>query len=60
MSAAVVTTTGAASSTRLLADVRALANDVGLRPSAHARLEAALGRELAEQVLAELADEPAR
>lgn len=61
MSAAVLTTTVAASSTRLLADVKALAAiDRDARTPAQIRLEAALGRDFAERLVASLSDEPDR
>ena len=58
MSAAALTTTGAASSIRLLADVKALAQaDRDARVPAQIRLEAAIGRDFADRLLAALADE---
>jgi hypothetical protein len=58
MSAAVLTTTAAASSTRLLADMKALAaNERDVRPPAQIRLEAAIGRDFADRLIAALASE---
>jgi hypothetical protein len=58
MGSAVSTTAAAASSTRLLADVQALAG-IGrdARIPAQTRLEAAIGRELADRLLAALASD---
>jgi hypothetical protein len=61
MSAAVLTKLAPTGSTRLLADVKALgAHDLGKRPPASIRLEAALGRDLADRLVAALSDEPRR
>jgi hypothetical protein len=58
MSAAVLTTTAAASSSRLLADVRALAaSERDVRAPAQIRLEAAIGRDLADRLIAALSSE---
>jgi len=58
MSAAVLTTTAAASSTRLLADVKALAeSDRDERTPAQIRLEAALGRDLADRLVTALSSD---
>jgi hypothetical protein len=55
MSAAALTTTGAASSLRLLADVKALAEaDRDVRLPAQMRLEAVIGRDFADRLLAAL------
>jgi hypothetical protein len=55
MSAAALTTTGAASSLRLLADVKALAEaDRDVRLPAQIRLEAAIGRDFADRLIAAL------
>jgi hypothetical protein len=58
MSGAVPTTAAAAGSTRLLADVQALSsNGRDPRTPAQIRLEAAIGRELADRLLAALASD---
>lgn len=60
MSAAVLTKVApAASSTRILADVGALAGREGMRRQpALARLEAAIGRDFADRLVAALSDKP--
>jgi hypothetical protein len=61
MSAAALTTIAAASSSRLLADVRALDNRrPEPRPPALIRLETAIGRELADRLVTALSSEPHR
>jgi hypothetical protein len=61
MSAVVLTRTAAASSRRLLADVKAIAGtEREVRTPAQTRLEAVLGREFADRLLAALSDEPRR
>jgi hypothetical protein len=60
MSAAVLTKLAPTGSTRLLADVQALGGDLGKRPPASIRLEAALGRDLADKLVTALLDEPRR
>jgi hypothetical protein len=58
MSAAALTTTAAASSIRLLADVKALAEiEREVRPPAQIRLEAAIGRDFADRLIAALSSE---
>lgn len=58
MSAAVLTTTAAASSSRLLADVRALvASERDVRAPAQIRLEAAIGRDFADRLITALSSE---
>jgi hypothetical protein len=58
MSAAVLTKVAPTGSTRLLADVKALeGNDESTRTPALARLEAALGREFADRLVAALSEE---
>lgn len=58
MSAAVLATTAAASSSRLLADVKALAAiDRDVRAPAQTRLEAAIGRDFADRLITALASE---
>jgi hypothetical protein len=58
MSAAVLTTTAAANSSRLLADVRALAaSERDVRTPAQIRLEAAIGRDLADRLITALSSE---
>jgi hypothetical protein len=60
MSAAVLTKVApAASSKRILADVRALAGNEGMpkRPALD-RLEAAIGRDLADRLVSALSDKP--
>lgn len=57
MSAAVLTTVAPGGSRRLLADVRAIAaRDTGAKAPALDRLEAALGRDFAERLVAALSD----
>jgi hypothetical protein len=59
MSAAVLTTTAAASSSRLLADVKALAAaERDVRAPAQLRLEAAIGRDFADRLITALSSEP--
>jgi hypothetical protein len=58
MSAAVLTKVAPAGSTRLLADVEALARPDEERDSALIRLEAALGRDFADRLVAALSTEP--
>ena len=58
MSAAVLTKVAPAGSTRLLADVEALAKPDEERDSALIRLEAALGRDFADRLVAALSTEP--
>lgn len=61
MSAAVLTKVAASKPTRLLADVRALdGRDAAKRATAQARLEAALGRDFADRLVAALSTEPRR
>ena len=61
MSAAVLTKITPTGSSRLLADVKALGQaDASKRASASLRLEAALGRDLADRLVAALSDEPRR
>jgi hypothetical protein len=57
MSAAVLTTAAPAASTRLLADVRALGGQDDERESAWIRLEEALGRDLADRLVAALSND---
>jgi len=58
MSAATLTKVAPAASSRLLADVHALArSDSGKRAPALTRLEAALGREFADRLVAALSEE---
>jgi hypothetical protein len=58
MSAAVLTTVAPTGSTRLLADVKALeGTDQSTRTPALVRLEAALGRDFADRLVAALSDE---
>ena len=58
MSAAVLTKVAPTGSTRLLADVKAFeGRDPGTRAPALVRLEAALGREFADRLVAALSDE---
>jgi hypothetical protein len=57
MSAAVLTKVAPTGSTRLLADVKALeGKDQSTRTSALVRLEAALGRDFADRLVAALSD----
>lgn len=58
MSAAVLTNVAPAGSTRLLADVEAFAKPDEERDSALIRLEAALGRDFADRLVAALSTEP--
>ena len=61
MSAAVLTTTAAASSNRLLAHVKALAGSERThRTSAQIRLQAAIGRDLADRLVTALSSDPRR
>ena len=60
MSAAVLTKVAPAGSSRLLADVKALAPPDEKRDSALIRLEAALGRDFADRLVAALSTEPKR
>lgn len=60
MSAAVLTNVASAGSSRLLADVEALAKPDAERDSAMIRLEAALGRDFADRLVAALSTEPER
>ena len=61
MSAAVLTKIAPTGSTRLLADVKALGGqDQGKRPPAAIRLEAALGRDLADRLVTALSDDAPR
>jgi hypothetical protein len=61
MSAAVLTKVAPAGSSRLLADVKALAQQPDeKRDSALHRLEAALGRDFADRLVAALSAEPKR
>jgi hypothetical protein len=60
MSAAVLTKVAPAGSTRLLADVNALSKPDEKRNSALIRLEAALGRDFADRLVAALSAEPKR
>lgn len=60
MSAAVLTTVAAASSTRLLADVKALDAREQAKTPAILRLEAALGRDFADRLVAALSREHGR
>jgi hypothetical protein len=61
MSAAVLTKVAPAGSSRLLADVKALAHQPDeKRDSALIRLEAALGRDFADRLVAALSAEPKR
>jgi hypothetical protein len=61
MSAAVLTKIAPTASTRLLADLKAVGgDDPGKRASALIRLEAALGRDFADRLVAALAQEPLR
>jgi hypothetical protein len=58
MSAAVLTKVAPTGSTRLLADVKALeGNDKSTRTPALVRLEAALGRDFADRLVAALSEE---
>jgi hypothetical protein len=58
MSAAVLTKVAPTGSVRLLADVKALEErDPGTRAPALVRLEAALGRDFADRLVAALSDE---
>lgn len=58
MSAAVLTKVAPTGSTRLLADVKALeGRSPGTRAPALVRLEAALGRDFADRLVAALSDE---
>lgn len=59
MSAAVLTTVAPAASERLLADVEALVKPDDERDSALIRLEAAIGRDFADRLVAALSTEPA-
>jgi len=57
MSAALLVEVAPAHSLRLLADVRAFDTERrGAKPPAHLRLEAALGRELADRLVAALSE----
>jgi hypothetical protein len=59
MSAAVLTTTAAAASSRLLADVKALIDaERDVRAPAQMRLEAAIGRDFADHLITALSSEP--
>jgi hypothetical protein len=60
MSAAVLTKVAPAASSRLLADVEALVKPDDERDSALIRLEAALGRDFADRLVAALSTEPER
>lgn len=57
MSAAVLTKVAPAGSSRLLADVKALERPDARRDSALVRLEAALGRDFADRLVAALSDQ---
>lgn len=57
MSAAILTTVAAASSTRLLADVKALDSQEQAKAPAILRLEAALGRDFADRLVTALSHE---
>ncbi|HSI96765.1 MAG TPA: hypothetical protein VK926_00240 [Gaiellaceae bacterium] len=61
MSAAVLTSNAAANSTRLLADVKALdRREQDTRAPALLRLEAAIGRDLADRLVTALSGDPRR
>jgi len=60
MSAAVLAKIAPAGSSRLLADVKALDGREREKPPAHSRLEAVLGRDLADRLVAALSSEPRR
>jgi len=60
MSAAALENAGAAGSTRLLADVKALGGREDDREPALTRLEEAIGREFADRLVAALSSDPKR
>ena len=60
MSAAVLAKVAPAGSSRLLADVKALDGRYGEKAPALSRLEAALGRDLADRLVTALSSEPRR
>ena len=57
MSAATLTKVAPTAASRLLADVHALDRPPGKRPPALTRLEAALGRDFADRLVAALSEE---